>query len=64
MSEAQVYLSVNQAADYLAVRPCTIRKWLLERRLAYVKVGGRAVRISTAALKAMITDRPAVDGTR
>jgi len=34
-------LTVGEAADFLRLRPATIRAWLLKRRLTYVKIGRR-----------------------
>lgn len=34
-------LDVQGAADLLGVRPSTVRKYVLERRLPYYKVGAR-----------------------
>lgn len=38
-------LTVNETAARLALQPCTIRKMVLERKIDYVKVGARAIRI-------------------
>ena len=42
-------LRVEDAADYLGVSPGTLRNWLSERRIAYVKVG-RLTRIRRSVL--------------
>ncbi len=39
-------LTIPEAAARLKMRESTIRAWILQRRLGYVKVGRRAVRIS------------------
>ena len=41
--------TVSQAAAYLGVRDSTIRKWILLKRIPYLKLG-RCVRISAEAL--------------
>jgi excisionase family DNA binding protein len=38
-------LTVPEVAEQLAVKPCTIRKWINQRRLAVVRVGQRAIRV-------------------
>lgn len=43
-------LTVNEVADELALRPSTIRAWVMARRLPCVHVG-RAVRIPAEAVK-------------
>jgi excisionase family DNA binding protein len=56
-------LTVAQAADRLGLKPATIRRRILERRLAYVKLG-RAVRIPVEVIEALIASsyRPAIEG--
>ena len=48
-------LSVDEAAEYLGVRPGTLRNWLSTRRLTYVKVG-RLTRLSSDTLNRYITE--------
>jgi excisionase family DNA binding protein len=48
-------LSVEQAAEYLGVRPGTLRNWLSARRIAYVKVG-RLTRVSADTLNRFIAE--------
>ena len=54
----ETLMKVEKAAQALDVSPKTIRKWLAERKINYVKVGG-AVRIAASEL-----DRIAKEGTR
>jgi excisionase family DNA binding protein len=51
-------LKVDQFAELLGVRPCCIRRWILERRISVVKVG-RLVRIPLSEF-----DRVMVEGIR
>lgn len=55
-------LTVKQAADRLGLKPATIRRRILERRLTYVKLG-RAVRIPVEVIDALIASsyRPAIE---
>ncbi len=48
-------LSVEQAAEYIGIRPGTLRNWLSERRIAYVKVG-RLTRLSADTLNRFIAE--------
>ena len=48
-------MSVDQAAEYLGVRPGTLRNWLSARRIAYVKVG-RLTRLSADTLNRFIAE--------
>jgi excisionase family DNA binding protein len=45
--------TVRHTAEELGVKPVTVRKWLAERRLPYVKLG-RAVRIPAEAVRSFI----------
>jgi excisionase family DNA binding protein len=49
-------LTVKEAADRLRLQPSTIRKWLFERRLAYVRVGRRAVRIRESDIEKLLCE--------
>ena len=57
-------LTVPEAADRLRLQPSTVRKWLFERRLAYVRVGRRAVRIREGDIEKLICENytPALKG--
>lgn len=57
-------LTVPEAADRLRLQPCTVRKWIFERRLAYVRVGRRAVRIRESDLEKLTHENytPALKG--
>ena len=57
-------LTVPEAADRLRLKPSTIRKWLFERRLAYVRVGRKAVRIRESDLEKLLRENytPALKG--
>ena len=48
-------LSVKEASEVLAVKPATIRAWLLRRKLPKVKCG-RAVRIPAEAVDRFIAE--------
>jgi excisionase family DNA binding protein len=58
-------LTVPEAAERLRLQPSTIRKWIFERRLAYVRVGRRAVRIREADIEKLIRHKyiPALKDT-
>ena len=49
-------LRVEQAAEFLNVKPSTVRAWLLKRKLPYVRVGARAVRIPRASLEKLVSE--------
>jgi len=55
-TERNNLLRVEEAAEFLNVKPSTIRAWLLRRKLACVRIGQRAIRIPRAALEKLITD--------
>ena len=47
-------LTVEEAANRLGLKPCTIRRKILERRIDYVK-NGRAVRIPVETVERIIS---------
>jgi len=55
-------LTVTEVAMRLGLKPATIRRRILERRIPYVKLG-RAVRIPIEAVEALIavSYRPAIN---
>ena|SRR6185295_11594278 len=59
-------LTVPEAADRLRLQPSTVRKWLFERRLPYVRVGRRAVRIREIDIEKLLRENytPALKDTR
>lgn len=46
-------LTVNEAAQYLTVKPCTVRKWIRLKRIPSTKLFG-AVRIQKSVLDELI----------
>ena len=55
-STEQRLLRVEEAADLLAVKPSTIRAWLLRRRIGKVRIGQRAVRIAASEVERIISE--------
>jgi len=47
-------LTVNEAAAFLRLRPATLRAWILQRKITFIKLGRRAVRFRRADLEALI----------
>jgi excisionase family DNA binding protein len=45
MTAEKWLLNVNEFADLLNVKPATIRRWLLLRKISSTRIGGRLVRI-------------------
>ena len=41
MSSGNDLLTVGEAADFLRLRPSTIRSWLLKRQITFVKLSRR-----------------------
>jgi excisionase family DNA binding protein len=46
-------LNVAEAAEYLGLKPATMRSWVLRRKISYTKVG-RSVRIEQSVLDDII----------
>ena len=55
-NKTQRLLRVEEAAEVLNVKPSTVRAWLLRRKLPFVRIGLRAVRIPLAALERLIAE--------
>jgi excisionase family DNA binding protein len=51
---ARVALSVDEAATAFGVSPATVWRWVAERKLGTVKVGGRRL-VPIAAIDALLT---------
>ncbi len=49
-------LRVEEAAELLAVKPSTIRAWLLRRKIGRVRVGARAVRVPASEVERLIRE--------
>jgi excisionase family DNA binding protein len=47
-------LTVRQAAEQLSVTEAAIRRWLLERGIASVKVGRRLIRIPVSEVQRLV----------
>lgn len=45
---------VNGAAEFLHLRPATIRKLVLERRISFIRVAGRSIRFRESELAKML----------
>jgi excisionase family DNA binding protein len=58
-------LTVPQAAERLSLKPSTIRRWILTRKIDVVRPGARAVRVPESAITTIIERgfRPAVHST-
>lgn len=49
-------LTVPEAADFLGVKAVTVRAWVLNRRIPYVKLG-KCVRLRRTDLEKYVADR-------
>lgn len=49
----QQLLTIREASDRLGLRESTLRRWVLQRRIAYCKIG-RAVRVPAAVIEEMV----------
>jgi excisionase family DNA binding protein len=47
---------VDEAAAALTLKPKTIRAWIASRRIGYVRIGGRAIRIPVAEINRLIEE--------
>lgn len=51
----QKLLTIREASDRLGLRESTLRKWVLQKRIAYCKLG-RAVRFPANVVEKMIRE--------
>ena len=58
-------MTVSEFAAALTVTPACVRRWILQRKVAIVKLG-RLVRIPVSEIERMVGDglRPAANGAR
>ena len=47
-------MTVKQAAARMALKPSTLRKWILLRRMPYVRLGKRAIRVPRPWIEAQL----------
>lgn len=47
-------LTVPDAAQYLGIRPWTLRHWISDRKIEFVKYGNGAVRIKRSVLERFV----------
>ena len=48
-------LTVNETADFLRLKVSTLRAWILDRRVPFVKLGGKRVFFRRSDLEAFIS---------
>jgi excisionase family DNA binding protein len=53
---SDVLLKVADAAEYLGIRPWTLRHWISDRKIEIVKYGNGSVRIRRSVLDHFLTD--------
>lgn len=56
MTEPRKFYRVNEFAAEVNVTPACVRRWILTRKIAYVKIGGRAVRIPATEVDRLVSD--------
>lgn len=52
-------LTVPEFSEALKVKECTVRKWLLLRKIRSFRVSGKAVRIPASELARLLSEVPA-----
>ena len=46
--------TITETAQMLALKESTLRKWILQRRMPFVRLGGRAIRIPIAWIEEQV----------
>jgi excisionase family DNA binding protein len=62
----QKLLTLREASDRLGLRESTLRKWVLQKRIAYCKIG-RSVRLPAQVVEKLIRESyhdPVANGRR
>ncbi len=49
-------LSVKEAATRLGMSPWTLRQWISRKKIDYIRVGERAVRIPEGVIEKIVAD--------
>ncbi len=58
MARAHTHLvGKDELAERLAISPRTIEKWVGQRRIPFVRIGGRCVRFDLAEIDSWLADR-------
>lgn len=55
MRTEQRLLTIREASERLGFREATLRKWIIQKRIAYCKLG-RSVRLSATVIDRMIRE--------
>ena len=53
MSDKKGLMTIREASEQLGLRESTLRKWVLQKRIAYCKLG-RAIRLPVEVVEKMI----------
>ena len=54
--ERQGLLTVAQAAQILGMKEGTVRDWILKRKISYLKLNGKAVRIRPEVIERLLAE--------
>jgi excisionase family DNA binding protein len=54
--EKQGLLTVAQAAEILGLKEGTVRDWILRRKISYLKLNGKAVRIRPEVIERLLAE--------
>lgn len=47
-------LTIDEAAVRLGLKPATVRDWIWRRKVGYIRVGARAIRISEKTIQEIL----------
>ena len=51
-----LFYTINEAAELLNCAPITVRMWLIEERIPFIRFGPRAIRIRAEDMKRIINE--------
>lgn len=53
-ADSKELLTINQCAEILGLKPVTLRQWTMKRKIGFVRVGERALRIPKSEIDRLI----------
>jgi excisionase family DNA binding protein len=63
-TQNSIFFSASSLAEYLGVKPQTIRLWTMNRLLPFYKVNGTAVRYKREEIDTWLKNQKVQEGTR
>ncbi len=59
MSDSKILLTYKEAAEILKIKPITLRRWVMEKKIPFLKLGIKSVRFLPEHLESVLHEVPA-----